>query len=378
MKRNIAIVLLLTFISVGFAQESHLVNMTPAEIIDKSSDYYFGRNGVDRDLDKARELLLFVASQQGYDALFAKVMLIELNFVDCDTVSQYFKQIEREVTQSIISDYSTFMNFLCRYYEEENDDYEVLENRCTPKDDVKSHYWAKASAEFNDAEGQYLYGRDLIYGIGTNVDIIEGLRWIKKSAEGGYAHSMMVLGECYWYGDYVQKDEKQALLWFKEAAKHGKEDAYDHIAITYYNGGDGIEQDTEEAKKWCREGIAMYNNTECCWFLSEILYDEQTNPERIEALEKAAEKDDKSAQAEIAKLHAIGKIQNADQLWGIQTLQMLSDDGNSRAMAIYGNMLYWGQYIQQNKIEGTKLIRLSAQDGDWLGVQYAKQINIQY
>jgi TPR repeat protein len=378
MKHNIAIVLLLTFISVGFAQESHLVNMTPAEIIDKSSDYYFGRNGVDRDLDKSRELLLFVASQQGYDALFARVMLIELNFVDCDMVSQYFKQIEREVRQSIISDYSTFMNFLCRHYEEENDDFEVLDNRCTPKDDVISHYWAKTSAEFNDAEGQYLYGRDLIYGIGTNVDIIEGLRWIKKSAEGGYVHSMLVLGECYWYGDYVQKDEKQALLWWKDAARNGMGEAYYCMAGVYYYGGDYIEQDTEEAKKWCKEGAFQFDNANCCWLLSEILYDDQISSERLYALEKAADYDNKDAQAEVAKLHVYELVPNADPEWGIQTLKMLSDEGVSRAMAIYGKLLYCGLVFQSNQAEGTKLIKLSAQDGDRLGIQTAKNLNIKY
>lgn len=357
-------------IASGYSQEIQLANMSLAEIINKSSDYYFGRNGVSKDLDKTRECLLFVASQKGKDALFAKIMLVELNLLDCETALKYFKEVEKEVALCKTSDNSMFMNFLSRNYQEESED----EHPCTPKNDEKSHYWAETSAGLGDAEGQYLCGCDYLFGFGTEFNQIEGLMWIRKSADGGYKAAMMALAQFYVEGVFVQQNDMQALFWWKEAAKYGSNEAYYYIASAYYYGGDGVESNLEEAKKWCREGIDLFDNTDCCWLLSEILYDEQTVPERLIALEKAAEHDNKSAQAEMAKLHAFGLISEADSQWGIQTLKMLSNDRNPRAMAIYGIMLHDGLLIRSNQVEGSKLIRLSAKNRDRLGIQFEKDL----
>lgn len=375
MKRIIIAFLLLICINVAYSQDNQFEDMDLQEILNRAIEYSCGFNGVTIDTDKARDYFLYLTSQEGYYGTISKQALIEEKMVDCEKSHQYFKEIEDEVSKNKTEENSIFMNFLSRQY---NTEY-IERFPCTPKDDTKSLFWAKTSAGLGNADGQYLMGRAYLWGTSIiDIDIIEGLMWIKKSADGGHKTSMMVLGEAYFYGEFVQKNDKQALYWFKEAAKQGEGDAYYYIAIVNFNGGDGIEQNTEEAKKWCREGISLYNNTECCWLLSEILYDEQTNPERIEALEKAAEKDDKSAQAEIAKLHAFKLIPDADQLWGLQALKTLSDEGDPRAMSICGLLLYWGQYVQQNKEEGSMLIKSSAQEGDRFGIRLAKELNINY
>jgi TPR repeat protein len=377
MKRYITVIsvfLLLCCDASVFSQEKQFADMELQEILDKAIEFCNGLNGVTIDRDKAQECFQYLANQQGYYAAIGKQALIEEKMVDCEKTLQYFKEIEDEVSIHKTFQNTCFMNFLIWNYDEES----VQEHPCTPKDNAKAHFWAKMSAELGDVKGQYLYGLDFLFGTGTEVDQIEGLKWIKKSAEGGFKVAMMWLARLYLNGEFVQQNDKQALYWFQEAAKYGEGDAYYYIAIANCYGGNGIEQNMEEAKKWCREGIIQYDNIDCCWLLSEIMYNEQTNPERLYVLEKAAERDYKSAQAEMAKLHVFNSIPNADFQWGVETLKRLSSDGDPRAMAIYGGMLYYGLYIQPNQIEGIRLIQQSARAGDRMGKQNAKILNLMY
>lgn len=337
------------------AQENPISRMTADEIFDKACDYYYGNNGETQNIEKAREYFLLAAGREHNKA---KVALVDLHLVDCEEALRYLQEAASQ-------QYTPAMNLLCWYFFDGGDNH-----TCFPIDYEKSFYWAETSASLGDVEGQYLLGANYLQGIGTEVDPIEGVRWFKKSAEGGFGLAMKYLAGFYRDGEYVQRNDKQALYWYKELAKQGDGEANYNIAWYYFYGGDGIDIDEEEAKRWCREGAIQLDNVDCCWLLTEILSgskDEDEKNERLSLLEKAEAKGHLSATAELAKLNVEESIPYANPKWGIQTLKELSEIGDPRAMAIYGMYLYDGLYVQRNKSKGMNLTKQAAEMGDSFG-----------
>ena len=122
----------------------------------------------------------------------------------------------------------------------------------------------KKQAADGSAEAQYQLSRLLVFGVGTSVDLKAAFGYAKKSAMGGYGLGHYHLGRMYRHGtgsdpDVQKSDEAfasavQALPKLVEAKNT---EAMRALALLYYRGWGGLEQDRTKALALNRQGAEL-------------------------------------------------------------------------------------------------------------------------
>ena len=124
-------------------------------------------------------------------------------------------------------------------------------------------------AEKGHARSQYMFGRELIMGMGVKKDPAAGLAWIRKATTQQNEEAEYYLHTAYRDGVGVKKDEATAREWLLKAAEHGQHDARVDIAEEIL-----ISNDTERYKAvvtWVRPG-AMEGHPQSCHVMSFVYH----------------------------------------------------------------------------------------------------------
>ena len=137
--------------------------------------------------------------------------------------------------------------------------------KATPALDAKFSQLKKQATDGN-AEVQYQLSQLLVFGVGTPVDLKAAFGYAKKSATAGYGLGHYHLGKMYRYGtgtdpDVEKSDEAfasavQALPKLVEAKNT---EAMLALALLYYRGWGGVEQDRVKALALNRQGAELGN-----------------------------------------------------------------------------------------------------------------------
>lgn len=78
----------------------------------------------------------------------------------------------------------------------------------------------KRAAELGHAQSEWIYGVELLYGLGSwKKNQKEGLKWIRSSAEKGYCLAVEFMEECYRTGKFVKRNKKKAEFLKKQLEK---------------------------------------------------------------------------------------------------------------------------------------------------------------
>lgn len=145
-----------------------------------------------------------------------------------------------------------------------------------------------------DADAQYMYGFDLLYGSLCSKNEEQGFYWMNRAALGGHliakvevadcyicgrgciqdierGVSLMKelaltrskkahyrLGEMYLYGEHVEKDYAKALKLLLFSSERGHRNSQKYIGDIYYYGY-GIEKNLEKARDWYLKSAALGN-----------------------------------------------------------------------------------------------------------------------
>lgn len=88
----------------------------------------------------------------------------------------------------------------------------------------------RLGAEKGHAGCQFMWGRELIMGVGVKKDAVAGLAWIRKSAAQQDPEAEYFLHAAYRDGEGVNKDAEAARAWLLKAAEHGQKDARVDVA----------------------------------------------------------------------------------------------------------------------------------------------------
>ncbi|HEY1189531.1 MAG TPA: redoxin domain-containing protein [Gemmata sp.] len=104
----------------------------------------------------------------------------------------------------------------------------------------------KAAAEKGSAGAQWLYGRCLDIGVGTDQDEKEAVKWYRKSAEQGFALGENSLGQCLRSGEGGAENPKEAVKWMRKAADQNEPAALCNLA-EMHEDGTGVKVDRAEA-----------------------------------------------------------------------------------------------------------------------------------
>lgn len=84
-------------------------------------------------------------------------------------------------------------------------------------------------AEDGDIFAQNEVADLLLYGVGCEKDVYEGLEMLKKSANSGYWWAACKLGNLYRRGDVVPWNQDEAIKWYKKAAEKGEPNSKQYL-----------------------------------------------------------------------------------------------------------------------------------------------------
>ena len=122
----------------------------------------------------------------------------------------------------------------------------------------------KERAEEGNAAAQYQLSRLLIFGEGTPVDLKAAFGYAEKSAAGGYGLGHYHLGQMYRYGTGTDPDVKKSDEAFASAVQSlpklveaKNTEAMQALALLYYRGWGGLEQDRARALAFNRQGAEL-------------------------------------------------------------------------------------------------------------------------
>ncbi len=86
-----------------------------------------------------------------------------------------------------------------------------------------------------------------------NGDCVEAIRQFERAAELGSSAAAHNLAVIYKSKEGIDKEEKQIFRWRRKAAELGYPDDLYNIAVSYYHGKDGAEEDPEKALFWAKK-----------------------------------------------------------------------------------------------------------------------------
>lgn len=110
--------------------------------------------------------------------------------------------------------------------------------------------WARMAASHGNHVGQTLLGTAYYFGFGVEESDKEAEKWFRWAADQGNVRAMARLADLYWNGGVgVPPDYAEAAKWAALAAEDGEPLAM-MILGRAYKYGQGVEKNTEEARKW--------------------------------------------------------------------------------------------------------------------------------
>ena len=186
------------------------------------TDYYYGRDGVEKDRAKALEYYEQAAELGNADATYNVGMCAKLGMgcrKDLDVASYYYYRAAKLGHE--------------RAFDE-----------------------LKALAEAGDAKAQNRYGICFEYGYCTKIILKNAVYWYDQAAKQGNSYGQYNLGQCYYRGRGVKQNERVACQWFRKAADGGNASAQYELGLCYLDGL-GIAQDSFEAFSWLSKAAAQ-------------------------------------------------------------------------------------------------------------------------
>ena len=186
------------------------------ELCQNGDDYYYGRNGKQKDYAQAVRHFM-QAAEMGYAYAqyslaycFDKGQGVDVN--QSEAARWYGKAAEQGHASSQCS-YGLCLEL----------------GKGVTKNEAEAVKWYKKAAEQGEKFAQCNLGYCYLKAIGIERNLIEAVRWFRKSAEQDHARAQELLGDCYYLGEGVNKDIEQAKAWYEKAAKQGRESAKNRL-----------------------------------------------------------------------------------------------------------------------------------------------------
>lgn len=121
-----------------------------------------------------------------------------------------------------------------------------------PQDYDKAVGLYRKAAEMGHIRAQFRMGKCYEKGQGVPQDYVNAVEWYRKAAEQGYAEAQFCLGVSYYKGKGVEKNHSKAVEWYRLAAEQGYAIAQYSLGLRYAKG-EGVFSDLNEAVRWLRK-----------------------------------------------------------------------------------------------------------------------------
>lgn len=247
---------------------------------EQGMNYWYGINGVDFDMEKAREYfklsldsgnekaLYWLGNIRSYDQdkdRFAEVLDYYQKSADTDHGYGYYGLgtlyetgywVEKNIEKAL-EYYNKALDLGCEmgavalgiYYGNGSH----MDNGVETDSEKAEEYFLKAleSKDFETRNAARVQlGNLYYYGIGKQVDMAKAESYYKPADEEGYYLGNRMMGNLYRYGD--NKDSSKMLEHYEKEIRHG----YGYsLAETYLNGVNGVAQDPKKGVEMLNENI---------------------------------------------------------------------------------------------------------------------------
>ena len=321
--------------------------------------YYYG-NGAEKNLKEAFGWYMRSAKQgQPYASYAVTQMYSKGEYVEHDekTAQEYYNQA-----------LSGFLKLEADGQADDNLFYKIgamYKNGLGTEADMDMDLeYFKRSAELNNKNGLYEYGKALLIGENITQDIPKAMDCLEKAVRLGNLNAKRFLALEYISGEHIEQDIDKGIEMLTECADGGDPLSCFMLGRIYFKG-EFVNRDLSKAEKYLL--MADKDSGYACYYLGRLyLEGEKYDPDKaVEWLEKAVTYDDISANAS----YSLAKILLEDNKYhdtqkAIKLLE-LSAEENNWASFLLGRLYVFGtEDIEKDKEKAMEWLNRSADDGN--------------
>lgn len=123
----------------------------------------------------------------------------------------------------------------------------------------KAVYWYKKAALQGYIQAEINLGAAYNHGKGVKINYSKAVYWFKMASHKEIKIAGTFLGNAYFYGKGVPKNYTKAVYWYKKAAMKGFAPAENNLAYAYEHGL-GVKQNYIKAAYWYKKAAAQGDN----------------------------------------------------------------------------------------------------------------------
>ena len=321
--------------------------------------YYYG-NGAEKNLKEAFGWYMRSAKQgQPYASYAVAQMYSKGEYVEHDekTAQEYYNQA-----------LSGFLKLEADGQADDNLFYKIgvmyKNGLGTEADMNKAIDYFKRSAELNNKNGLYEYGKALLIGENITQDIPKAMDCLEKAVRLGNLNAKRFLALEYISGEHIEQDIDKGIEMLTECADGGDPLSCFMLGRIYFKG-EFVNRDLSKAEKYLL--MADKDSGHACYYLGKLYQEEEKYDidKAVEWLEKAVNYDEIKAYAS----YSLAKILLEDNKYhdtqkAIKLLE-LSAEENNWASFLLGRLYVFGtEDIEKDKEKAMEWLNRSADDGN--------------
>lgn len=321
--------------------------------------YYYG-NGVEKNLKEAFGWYMRSAKQGQPYASYAVAQM----YGKGEHVEQNEKIAQEYYKQAI----SGFLKLEADGQADDNLFYKIgamYKNGLGTEADIdKALEYFKRSAELNNKNGLYEYGKALLLGDNIPQNAEKSVKLLEKSIKLKNINAKRFLALEYISGEHIEQDTDKGIAMLIECADGGDPLSCFMLGRIYFKG-EAVNRDLSKAEKYLLK--ADKDNGYACYYLGKLYQEEEKYDldKAVKWLEKAAEYDEVKDNAS----YSLAKILLEDNKYhdtqrAIELLEKSAEENNWASFLLGRLYLFGTEEIEKDKEKAMEWLNRSADDGN--------------
>ena len=234
----------------------------------------------------------------------------------------------------------------------------------TEADMNKAIDYFKRSAELNNKNGLYEYGKALLLGENITQDIPKAMDCLEKAVRLGNLNAKRFLALEYISGEHIEQDIDKGIEMLTECADFSDPFSCFLLGRIYFKG-EFVNRDLSKAEKYLL--MADKDSGHACYYLGRLYLEEEIYDldKAVEWLEKAVNYDEVKANAS----YSLAKILLEDNKYhdtqkAIKLLELSAEENNWASFLLGRLYLFGTDDIEKDKEKAMEWLNRSADDGN--------------
>ena len=234
----------------------------------------------------------------------------------------------------------------------------------TEADMDKAIDYFKRSAELNNKNGLYEYGKALLLGENITQDIPKAMDCLEKAVRLGNLNAKRFLALEYISGEHIEQDIDKGIEMLTECADGGDPLSCFMLGRIYFKG-EFVNRDLSKAEKYLLKSDK--DNGHACYYLGRLYLEEEIYDlnKAVEWLEKAVNYDEIKAYASYSLAKILlenNKYHNSER--AVKLLVSAADENNWASFLLGRLYLFGTEDIEKDKEKAMEWLNRSADDGN--------------